>query len=200
VGVVDIRTTLLRKIQTNRLELFDGDTDNWILYDDDAITPLITFSISDKDGDVIVQCSSSPSKRSGATGVSGVLSPDIYMRKSVYDSDDDGCVSCAENVSDGIHTSTASGIKYAVDNAHTTGMDRQGRATISGTADQVTINFTDLGHTDYIINATLENDTDSPPSIYSFIVSERTSSSFVVDFSDNTDSSNYYLNWTIVED
>jgi len=118
VGVVDIRTTLLRKIQTNRLELFDGDTNNWILYDDDAVTPLLTFSVSDKNGDIIVQCPSSPSKRSGADGVSGVLSPDIYMRKSVYDPDEDGCVTCAENVSDGTYTSTASGVKYAVDNAH----------------------------------------------------------------------------------
>jgi len=119
VGIVDIRTTLLRKIQTNRLELFDGDTDNWILYDDDAVTPLLTFSVTDKDGDLIVQCSQSPSKRSGADGLpSGVLSPDIYMRKSVYDPDDDGCVTCAENVSDGIYTSTASGVKYAVDNSH----------------------------------------------------------------------------------
>jgi len=118
VGLVDIRTTLLRKIQTNRLELFDGNTNNWILYDDDAVTPLLTFSVSDKNDDIIVQCPNSPSKRSGAAGVSGTLSPDIYMRKSVYDPDDDGCVSCAENVSDGIYTSTASGIKYAVDNAH----------------------------------------------------------------------------------
>jgi hypothetical protein len=119
VGIVDIRTTLLRKIQTNRLELFDGDTDNWILYDDDAVTPLLTFSVSDKDGDIIVQCPQSPSKRSGAAGLpSGTLSPDIYMRKSVYDPDDDGCVTCAENVSDGIYSSTASGVKYAVDNSH----------------------------------------------------------------------------------
>jgi hypothetical protein len=118
VGIVDIRTTLLRKIQTNRLELFDGDTDNWILYDDDALTPLLTFSVSDKNGDIIVQCPSTPSKRSGVAGVSGVLSPDIYMRKSVYDPDDDGCINCAENVSDGAYTSTASGIWNAVDLSH----------------------------------------------------------------------------------
>jgi hypothetical protein len=118
VGVVDIRTTLLRKIQTNRLELFDGDTDNWILYDDDTTTPLLTFSVSDKNGDLIVQCPSTPSKRSGVTGLSGVQSPDIYMRKSVYDPDNDGCVTCAENISDGIYTSTASGVKRAVDLSH----------------------------------------------------------------------------------
>lgn len=118
VGIVDVRTSLLRKIQTNRLELFDGDTDNWILYDDDAVTPLLTFSVSDKNDDIIVQCPSTPSKRSGVSGVSGVLSPDIYMRKSVYDPDDDGCISCAENISDGTYTSTASGVYQAVDLSH----------------------------------------------------------------------------------
>ena len=119
VGIVDIRTVLLRKIQTNRLELFDGDTDNWVLYDDDTVTPLLTFSVSDKNGDIIVQCPSTPSKRSSVAGLpSGVLSPDIYMRKSVYDPDDDGFINAAENVSDGVYTSTASGVKYAVDNSH----------------------------------------------------------------------------------
>jgi len=120
VGVVDIRTTLLRKIQTNRLELFDGDTDNWILYDDDSSTPLLTFSVSDKDGDLIVQQQHTPSKRDGATGptVTGSLSPDIYMRKSVYDPDNDGRVSEAESVNDGNHASTASGIRRAVVNTH----------------------------------------------------------------------------------
>ena len=40
VGVVDVATLLIRKIHTNRLELADGDTGNWVLYNDDAITPL----------------------------------------------------------------------------------------------------------------------------------------------------------------
>lgn len=133
VGIVDVRTTLLRKIQTNRLELFDGDTDNWILYDDDKTTPLLTFSVSDKNDDIIVQCPSTPSKRSGVTGLSGVQSPDIYMRKSVYDPDDNGLVSNAENVSDGIYTSTASGVKRAVDlahNSHILGTKRIDESTI----------------------------------------------------------------------
>lgn len=133
VGVVDIRTTLLRKIQTNRLELFDGDTDNWILYDDDETTPLLTFSVSDKNDDIIVQCPSTPSKRSGVTGLSGVQSPDIYMRKSVYDPDDNGLVSAAENVSDGTYISTASGVKRAVDlahNSHILGTKRIDESTI----------------------------------------------------------------------
>lgn len=119
VGIVDVRTSLLRKIWTNRLELFDGDTDNWILYDDDEATPLLTFSVSDKSGDLIIQQPNTPSRRSGADGTySGVLSPDIYMRKSVYDPDNDGFVNNAENVNDGIYTSTASGVYSAVVNSH----------------------------------------------------------------------------------
>jgi len=119
VGVVDIRTNLIRKIWTNRLELFDGDSDNWTLYDDDKTTPLLTFSVSDKDGNLIVQQPHSPSKRSGADGsISGSVTPDIYMRKSVYDPDDDGIVNDAENVSDGTYTSTASGVYQAVINTH----------------------------------------------------------------------------------
>jgi hypothetical protein len=119
VGVVDVRTTLLRKIQTNRLELFDGDSENWILYDDDAVTELLTFSVSDKNGHLIVQHPQSPSKRSGAIGsISGSVTPDIYMRKSVYDPDDDGYVSGAESVSDGVYTSTALDVKNAVLSSH----------------------------------------------------------------------------------
>jgi hypothetical protein len=94
VGNVDVRTVLLRKIQTNKLELYDGDEDNWVLYDDDGHTELLTFSVTDKNGQLIVQHPQSPSKRSGATGsISGSVTPDIYMRKSVYDPDDDGYIS-----------------------------------------------------------------------------------------------------------
>ena len=47
---IDCRTILMRKLFTNRLELEDGDTDNWILYDDDSTTPLLTFNARDKAG------------------------------------------------------------------------------------------------------------------------------------------------------
>jgi hypothetical protein len=55
--------SLTRKIQTNRLELADGDSGNWVLYDDDSLTPLLTFSVSDKDGDPIVQPKLFPARR-----------------------------------------------------------------------------------------------------------------------------------------
>jgi len=122
VGMVDIRTSLLRKIQTNRLELEDGDLDNWTLYDDDKSTPLLTFSVTDKNGHLIVQNPHTPSRRSMAEGdVCGsgsAPSADIYMRKSVYDPDEDGIITLSEGVSDGIYFSTASGIKSAIDNSH----------------------------------------------------------------------------------
>jgi len=41
---------LLRKISTNRLELSPGTDDNWILYDDNNIDHLLTFSVTDKNG------------------------------------------------------------------------------------------------------------------------------------------------------
>ena len=64
VDNIDVRTLLIRKIQTNRLELLDGDTGNWQLYDDDDTTILLTFNVTDKNGDLIVQPANIPSKRS----------------------------------------------------------------------------------------------------------------------------------------
>lgn len=57
------RVRLLEKIARNRLELMDGTTDNWILYDDDSVTPLLTFSVTDKNGAAIVQQNAVPSRR-----------------------------------------------------------------------------------------------------------------------------------------
>lgn len=80
------------------------------------------------------------------------------------------------------------------------GMDRHGRASIADGASTVTVNFADLGHTNYTVNATMENTSDSPPSVYAFIVSAKTSSSFTVTFMGDMDSANYLLNWTVIED
>jgi len=38
---------LVRKDITNRKDLASGKTNNWILYDDDSITPLLTWDVSD---------------------------------------------------------------------------------------------------------------------------------------------------------
>jgi len=64
---VDIRTLLVKKILTNRLELVDGDTDNWVLYDDDSATPLLTWDVTDKTDSAIYQQYGTESRRSKAT-------------------------------------------------------------------------------------------------------------------------------------
>jgi len=66
VDNIDLRTLLIRKIQTNKLELADGDIGNWVLYDDppNEDVPLLTFNVTDKNGDLIIQSANVPSKRS----------------------------------------------------------------------------------------------------------------------------------------
>lgn len=66
VNEIDVRTALIKKIHVNRLVLQDGSTNNWILYNDDNVTPLLVFSIVDKDGGAITQPTSAPSRRSKA--------------------------------------------------------------------------------------------------------------------------------------
>lgn len=63
---IDCRTILMRKLFTNRLELEDGDTDNWILYDDDSITPLLVFNARDKGGYPVYLIPRMTAKRSKA--------------------------------------------------------------------------------------------------------------------------------------
>ena len=53
---------LTRKILNNRLELKDGTTDNWELYDDDD-SILLTYDVTDKDGAAIVLVSGAPARR-----------------------------------------------------------------------------------------------------------------------------------------
>lgn len=60
---IDVRTILIEKIQKNRLELTDGSSNNWVLYDSDDVTPLLVFSVTDKNGNAIVQPTSAPSRR-----------------------------------------------------------------------------------------------------------------------------------------
>lgn len=60
---MDARLILLEKLARNKLELADGDTDNWVLYDDDDVTPLLTFSVTDKDGNALYLPAQAPAKR-----------------------------------------------------------------------------------------------------------------------------------------
>jgi len=65
---VEFRTTLLKKIMTNRIELVDGGISpndaNWILYDDDDSTVLATWDVTDKDDTDIEQEEYTDAKRS----------------------------------------------------------------------------------------------------------------------------------------
>jgi hypothetical protein len=69
-GYTSVRAALIdliKKILQNRLELADGSANNWILYDDDDTTPLLTWSVSDKDGAAITQITGAPSRRTRGT-------------------------------------------------------------------------------------------------------------------------------------
>ena len=57
------QATLARKIMKNRLELEEGAAGNWILYDDDNVTPLLTWDVQDKDGQGIRIASFTPARR-----------------------------------------------------------------------------------------------------------------------------------------
>jgi hypothetical protein len=45
---------LVKKCWQNKLELVTGTTNNWVLYDDDNITPLLTWDVSGPNGEAIV--------------------------------------------------------------------------------------------------------------------------------------------------
>jgi hypothetical protein len=55
-------SSLARKVLTNRLELKDGDSGNWILYDDDD-SPLLEFDVTDVNDGPIVNDVGVPAKR-----------------------------------------------------------------------------------------------------------------------------------------
>jgi len=104
-------------------------------------------------------------------------------------------------------TNTVSGISPVNDSDLATksyvdigNIDSHGRTSIANNASSVTINFADLGHTNYTVNAVMENIVDVMPSIYMFIVTAKTSSSFTLLFIGDMDSANYSVNWTVIED
>lgn len=55
-----------------------------------------------------------------------------------------------------------------------------------------------IDETAYTIAISLYNDTDVNPSFYHYSIVARTQSDFTVQFSDNIDSNNYYLNWILI--
>jgi len=107
-------------------------------------------------------------------------------------------------------TNTVSGITPVLDSdlatkAYVDGADQpqlHGREAIADQASSVTITFTPsaLGNDNYTVNATLENTSDSPPSIYPFVISGKTAAGFTVTFAGDMDSANYLLDWMVIED
>lgn len=105
-------------------------------------------------------------------------------------------------------TNTVSGVTPVLDSdlatkAYVDSSDQpqlHGRQAIGDGASTVVVSFADVGSTNYTVNATMENTADSPPSVYAFIVSAKTSSSFTVTFMGDMDSANYLLDWMVVPD
>jgi len=104
-------------------------------------------------------------------------------------------------------TATVSGIDPTLDYHLTTkwyvdqgNIDRKGKQAIPNGVAQVSVGFADIGDTDYIVNATMANTTDSPPSIYAYIVSATTTSGFTVSFIGDMDSANYVLHWSVLRE
>jgi hypothetical protein len=74
---------------------------------------------------------------------------------------------------------------------------KDGRQVIPSGADSQLISFSPP-YTDenYNISVTIVNDVDSPPSIYSYLVTNVTPSGFNVLFSGDMDSNNYVIHWS----
>lgn len=56
-------TATIRKILMNRLELREGSSGNWTLYDDDDSTAMLTFNVTGKNSEAISIPSNTPAKR-----------------------------------------------------------------------------------------------------------------------------------------
>ncbi len=67
LGAIGANLELLRKSVTNRIEEFPGNPGTLILWDDDSITPLLTWELRDAAGNGIVATVGAPAKRTKAT-------------------------------------------------------------------------------------------------------------------------------------
>ena len=121
--------------------------------------------------------------------------------------DDDDHLQYVPTNADRGFTATVSGIDPTLDYHLATkwyvdqgSISKKGRQAIANGASFVSVSFADIGHTNYTVNATMANTTDSPPSIYAYIVSATTTSGFDVTFMGDMDSANYVLHWSLLED
>lgn len=72
-----------------------------------------------------------------------------------------------------------------------------GRESLSNAVSGATVTISGPTTTTYAIQVTLENTTDANPSQYAMTVVDKQTTSFSVEFSGDTDSANYVLNWII---
>jgi hypothetical protein len=92
---------------------------------------------------------------------------------------------------------------YSVSYDHDSGEGNSGVAHIPDGTNRLTVDLTGpppefIDDTSYTIALSIENTVDANPSFYQYVVVERTLTHFTVEFSDNIDSNNYYLNWIVV--
>lgn len=107
-------------------------------------------------------------------------------------------------------TATVSGVHPTQDNDLATKwyVDSQvelqhetGRTALAQNDSSKSVTFgTAFPNTNYSVNAVLNNTTDSDPSIYPLIITNRTTTGFTALFSGDIDSNNYYLEWIAVAD
>ena len=76
------------------------------------------------------------------------------------------------------------------------GLEESGVQSIGNGVTSVSVNFVNsFPDTNYTVTLALENLTDSPPSIYSTLITTKLTTGFTVLFSGDIDSVNYKLNW-----
>lgn len=76
------------------------------------------------------------------------------------------------------------------------GLEESGVQAIGNGVTSVSVNFTNnFSDTNYAVTLALENLLDSPPSIYSMLVTNKLTTGFTVLFSGDIDSDKYKLNW-----
>lgn len=63
IGGVPDDCVLSRKIGQNRLDMSPGAVGNWVLYDDNSVTPLLTYDVSDVTGGPIAPPPGAPARR-----------------------------------------------------------------------------------------------------------------------------------------
>lgn len=97
----------------------------------------------------------------------------------------------------GAMDSTNYNISFDYDNS-----DNSGSVNIPDGTNNITINIPPppeiIDSTSYTIALSLSNTVDANPSLYRYIVTERTTTYFTVQFSGSMDSPNYYLEWIII--